>query len=146
MRLDSPDFGWNLKDRFIESELGGKIEENAKNIFDRLNECRLCIVTHNATVFLETFVANFPTVLFWNPEYYEIREEAKPYFDALHSAGILHYTPESAAKILNKIYHNPMKWWMQENIQSVKDQFCEKYAYISDNWLKEWKNELLSNE
>ena len=48
--------------------------------------------------------------------------------------------------MLNKIYHNPMKWWMQEEIQLVKDQFCEKYAYVGDNWLDEWKNELLSNE
>jgi len=146
MRLDSPDFSWDLKNRFIDDGLEEYIEENTIKLFDRLNGCRLCVVTHNATVFLETFVANFPTVLFWNPEYYEIRESAKPYFDALHSAGILHYTPESVAKILNKIYHNPMKWWMQENIQSAKDKFCEKYAYISDNWLEEWRNELSSND
>ena len=37
-----------------------------------------------------------------------------------------------------------MKWWMQEKIQIAKDRFCEKYAYVSDNWLEEWKSELLN--
>ena len=47
-------------------------------------------------------------------------------------------------EMLNKIYRNPMKWWMQEEIQIAKDRFCEKYAYVSDNWLEEWKAELLN--
>lgn len=144
LRFDSPDFGWDLKSRFIDKGLEENIEQNNIKLLDRLADCRLCVVTHNATVFLETFAANFPTILFWKPEYYEIRESAKPYFDELHSAGILHYTPESAAEILNKVYHNPMKWWMQEEIQIAKDRFCEKYAYVSDNWLEEWKTELLN--
>ena len=94
--------------------------------------------------FLETFTSNFPTILFWNPKYYEIRESAKPYYDELNRVGILHYTPESASLMLNRIYHNPMEWWMQKEIQIAKDRFCEKYAYVSDNWLGEWKTELLN--
>jgi putative transferase (TIGR04331 family) len=146
MRFDSTDFDWDLRSRFIDNGLEDNVEANKIKLFDRLNDCRLCVATHNATVFLETFAANYPTVLVWDPNYYEIRESAKPYFNELHRVGILHYTPESASALLNKIYKNPLKWWMQEEIQIAKDQFCEKYAYVSDNWLEEWRAELLNND
>ena len=144
VRLDSTDYGWDTLERFSDDDLIDNIETSNIKLFDRLKECRLCVVPHNATVFLETFTSNFPTILFWNPKYYEIRESAKPYYDELNRVGILHYTPESASLMLNRIYHNPMEWWMQKEIQIAKDRFCEKYAYVSDNWLGEWKTELLN--
>ena len=145
MRLYPYDYGWNALDRFTDIGMGENIEGNNQNLFSRIQECRLCVVPNNATVFLETFTANFPTLLFWNPEYYELRESAQPYYSELHKVGILHYSAESASKLLNIIYENPLKWWMQENIQSAKDQFCKKYAYVNKNWLDEWTNELLSD-
>ena len=145
IRLNKPDFGWGLKERFSDDGFSNHIETNETNLFERLKNCRLCITTQNATVFLETFSANFPTIMIWNSEYYEIRESAKPYFDELNRVGILHYSPESASVILNKIYHNPMEWWLQEDIQLAKNQFCEKYAYVNDNWLEEWKDEFSYN-
>ena len=147
IRLDSPDFGWNLKDRFFDLGYGKYIETNKAKLLDRLNGCRLCLVTVNATVFLETFSANYPTILYWNPDHFEIRESAKKYYDELERVGILHYSPESAALLLNKIYDDPAEWWNQDEIQEAKDNFCETFAYNSENWLVEWKNELkqLSN-
>ncbi len=142
IRLDSHDFGWGLQDRFTNDGYGDNIQSNNSRLIDELKTCRLCIATHNATVFLETFSANIPTIIIWNPEHYEIRESAIPFFDALLKAGILHYTPESAAELLNRIYQDPAEWWMQDKIQTVKDNFCEHYAYVGDNWLFEMKNEL----
>jgi len=146
LRLDHPDFNWNLIERFSDSGFANNIDYKNINLYQRLKQCRLCIAPHNATVFLETFSANFPTVLYWNPKYYEIKKSAKKHYDKLNEVGILHYTPQSAASLLNEIYHDPMKWWMQEDIQLAKDKFCKKNAYVSDNWLDEWENELLSNE
>jgi len=146
IRLDSPDFGWDTLKRFDDNGLIGNIDMKNIKLIDRIKESKLCVIPHNATVFLETFTVNFPTLLFWNPNLYEVRESAQPYYDLLHQVGILHYSAESASKIINEIYKNPMKWWMQENIQSAKDKFCENYAYVSDNWLEEWKNELLNND
>lgn len=145
IRLDSTDFGWDTLERFDNSGLIDNIDMKNIKLIDRIKESKLCVVPHNATVFLETFISNFPTILFWNPKYYEIRKSAQPYYDELHEVGILHYSAESAAETLNKISDDPMKWWTQDNIQSAKDQFCENYAYVSDNWLEEWSNELSSN-
>jgi len=144
VRLYLHDYGWSQKDRWktefpeIECYLGNK------SLMNQLNESRLFIGTYNATTYLETFAVNFPTVLFWNPEHWEIRPKAKPYFEELHRVGILHYTPESAAAKVNEISEDPISWWHQTEIQEAKDQFCFQFARTSDNWLREWRSELLN--
>ena len=77
LRLASPDFGWDLENRFTDNGFGSNIEKNNINLLDRLSDCRLCVATNNGTVFLETFTANFPTILYWDSNYYEIRDSAK---------------------------------------------------------------------
>ena len=42
----------------------------------------------------------------------------------LHEVDPLHYTPQSATKLFNEIYEDPMKWWMQPEIQQAKDELC----------------------
>ena len=109
-----------------------------------LSRCTLCVSTYNGTIFLEAFTANYPTLLYWNPEYFELRPDAKPYYDELHSAGILHYTPESAARKVNEIYKDPLEWWHLPEIQNAKDYFCKRFAYIGKDWLDEWRSELMT--
>jgi len=146
IRLNEPDFGWNLKKRFSDDGYAKNIEGPKKKLLDKLKSCRLIVATQNATVFLESFAANFPTILYWNPNHYQIRDKARPFFDELNRVGILHYCPESSAELINKIYRNPMQWWMRKEIQMAKNNFCKNYAYVNDNWMEEWKDELLNNK
>lgn len=110
-------------------------DSKGKTFYGLLNDCRLAIISVNETTFLECLVGNIPTIVFFNPKYDLIRPEAQPYFDMLHKVGILHYTPESAAKLVNEIYEDPMKWWMQPEIQEAKDTFCYHFARTSDDAL-----------
>jgi putative transferase (TIGR04331 family) len=142
---------WNIKERLESAGLGSKIDSPTnlqKTFIQRLSECRLCIATYNATTYLETFANNYPTLLFWDPKYWELREEAQPYFDKLYQVGILHYEAKSLAKKIEEIYHNPMDWWMQNEVQQAKDEFCKQFAHIGGNALKKWKKEInrIANE
>jgi putative transferase (TIGR04331 family) len=101
----------------------------------------LFIGTYNATTYLETFSANYPTVLFWNPNHWELRPSAKPFFDELRKVGILHDTPESAAEKVNEIFKDPQSWWNQIEIQEILNDFNYHFLRTSDNWLHEWKHE-----
>jgi putative transferase (TIGR04331 family) len=127
---------WNQNYPFIECYQGNK------SIIELFNESRLAISTYNATSYLETFTANFPTILFWDPYYWEIRPQAQQYFDNLKKVGIFHDTPESAAKKINEISKDTLSWWRQPEIQKEKDAFCRQFAITSENWLNLWKNEL----
>ena len=103
---------------------------------------RLAIHTANETTYLETLAANFPTLVFWDPNFYEVRPELQVYFDALVGVGILHYTPESAAEKLNQVFKDPMAWWSSEEVQQARKFFCEHLALTSDDWFSQWQSEL----
>lgn len=129
---------WNSEFPEIECYKG------SKSMLDLLRESRLVICTYNSTTYLEAFAANFPTVIFWNPDHWELNSSAQTYFGELRRVGILHNTPESAAALVNEIAHNPISWWNQPAIQKAKDEFSFQFARTSDNWLYEWKKELNS--
>ena len=142
LRLYAHDFEWNLKSRLIDKGCNQAIdssENHNKSFYKRLSECRLCITTYNATTFLETFSVNYPTLLYWDPKYFEIREDAKTYYNMLEDVGILHYTPASLVLKLEEIYEKPMKWWKQESIQKAKDEFCKRFANSENSFVEDYK-------
>ncbi|WP_169312406.1 LIC12162 family transferase [Methanoplanus limicola] len=141
LRLYPYDFGWNEKNRWVDKYSNIKIMGGNMSFVESLNKSRLAICTYNATTYLETFVANFPTIVFWDPYYWELRPSAQKYFDQLREVGIFHETPESAAKMVNEIYKDPLSWWNKPEVQEAKDEFCYQFARTSDDWMKQWKNE-----
>jgi len=144
VRLFPIDYGLCLKEQFACECPGIECYHGQESMLDQLRKSRLFIGTYNATTYLEAFSANFPTVIYWNPNQWEIRESAQPYIDMLRSVGILHYTPESAAAMVNDIYKDPLSWWNKPEIQEAKDQFCYRFARTSEHWLKEWKEEFIN--
>ena len=122
-----------------ERGLGDLIDNRDKPFVDSANESRLIIRSDNSTSLLETMAANIPSLIFWNPKYYELSDEAKPYFDAFYKIGIMHYDPKSLAKKLNDIYKDTNAWWNQSEIQNVRKEFCNNFALTSNDWLESWK-------
>lgn len=137
-------FSWE-EDRYLrEAGFSDIMEHPRKELHQRLKESRLCVTTDNSTVFLETFTLNFPTILFWNPSYWELRSKALPFYEELRRVNILHDSPESAAALVNKIFKDPSDWWFQSERQKVIQKFCKEFAYLHPDWLKKWSTELKS--
>jgi putative transferase (TIGR04331 family) len=139
IRFYPHDFNWGEQEKIQRLGLDIQKTESGQAMAKQLNNSRLFVGSYNATTYLETFAANFPTILFWDPHYWEIRPEVQEYFDDLRSAGILHDTPESAAGMINNIYNDPASWWEQDEVQEAKDKFCEQFALTSSNYLSEWR-------
>jgi len=128
VRLYSVDYGWDQKFRWQAELPKISLSGDELSIKKMLSRSRICICTYNATTFLETMSWNYPTLMFWNPEHWEMRNEAQPYFDILESAGIFHTTPESAAKKLTEIWNNIDDWWQSEKVQESREIFCDRFA------------------
>ena len=143
MRCNPIDLGWNEVKRLADVFPSLKVYRGKKPMFFDLNRSRLCISTYNSTTYLETFAANYPTLLFWDPEQNELRSLAQPYFDDLRRSGIFHESPESAAAKVNEIYQDPLSWWMSPEVQEAKNKFCRQFAHTSEKWIGEWKGEIL---
>lgn len=144
VRLHRRDADWNQRERWNSEFPEIECYQGSGSMFDQLRESRLVLCTYNSTTYLESFAANFPTVIFWNPGHWELKASAQPYFEELRRAGIFHITPESAAAFVNEISNDTISWWNQPHVQKAKDEFCFQFARTSANWLNEWKEELNS--
>jgi putative transferase (TIGR04331 family) len=142
VRLYWKDYDWAQEQRFKEQFpdlLFSTCDTPAHQV---IRSSRLFVATYNATTYLETFTADFPTIIFWDPSQWKMFPSAQGYFDRLRSAGILFDTPEAAARKVNEIFDDPMAWWRSRDVQQAKNEFCARFARTSDNWLEEWRKEL----
>ena len=142
VRLYPEKYGWDEEQRWRERFPDIQIGDGGENMEKELSRCSLSISTYNATTFLQTMAANFPTIIFWNPRYWELRPSAQPYFDLLQQAGLFHSSPESAAAKVIEVATNIRQWWNGRAVQQARIEFCERFARTSKDWLKEWKSEL----
>jgi putative transferase (TIGR04331 family) len=126
------DYGWNQKERWIKRYPEISFAKYDLPISKALIHSRICVVSYNGTVFLETLAMNMPTIIFWDLRYYEIRENARIYFDALARVGIFHKNPRSAASFINCIWGDVGSWWYSEQVQKVVANFKENFVKVNN--------------
>lgn len=134
-------YGWADEARLREAAGRVRVAGTTQSMHRQLAGSRLFIGTFNATAFLETFVADVPTVLFWDPRLWELRPEAEAHFAQLRDVGILHDTPEAAAAFVETIYRDPAGWWQTAPVRSAVGRFCDRFARVHDRTLDDWCTE-----
>ncbi|OGZ18340.1 MAG: hypothetical protein A2Z68_00370 [Candidatus Nealsonbacteria bacterium RBG_13_38_11] len=127
------DCGWSQINRWRDRYPDIGIDSGTSLINHLIRKSRLFVSTYNATTFLESLGRNIPTIIFWNPEHWELRPSAVPYFDRLKQVGIFHETPESAAKKVSDIWNDVEGWWNKPEIQQARQFFCDHFARTVDN-------------
>ena len=142
MRLHPTERGWHENYMWQHLDLSLEVYRGTKSNAEQLNASRLSIGTYNGMGILETLSANYPTIIFWNPNHWELRESAKPAFDVLLGAGIFHETPQSAAFKVNEVYQDVQSWWMSVETQRARKIFCDQFCNTSKPLIR-LKEELL---
>lgn len=133
VRMSSSVYGWNEDKRWLSKFPYIQLDFGDTKIEKLVQNSRLYVSTYNATTFLESMGKNTPTIMFWNPNHWEIRESAEPFFEKLKKVGIFHETPEGAAQMVNKIWDNIPDWWYSKDIQEAKNEFCQEFARKINN-------------
>ena len=93
---------------------------------------------------LETLSLNIPTLAFWQNGFDHLENSAKPLYQKLVDAGIIHLSPKSVSDKINVIWSDVDSWWNQTNVQEARKQFCECYAREIQNPIYELKRILIS--
>jgi putative transferase (TIGR04331 family) len=137
VRLHSLDYGWAAASRWKERFPDLRLDEGKSDINDLIRKSRLYIATYNATTYLESFNMDVPTVIYWNPKFWELRDSAAPYFDDLMRVGIFHKTPESAARHVAAIWGDVDAWWYSPSVREVLARFKLRYCHLPDDLLDE---------
>jgi putative transferase (TIGR04331 family) len=132
------EYGWRDLDYIAKHGREFERDRFRGSIPSRIPALRLLVPTYHATAFLEGLAANVPTVAYWNPHHWELRDDAVAYYAALKRAGILHDRPDDAARHVNTVVNDPFAWWASAEVQAVRTAFCERFARTSDNTAAAW--------
>lgn len=116
------------------------------NFKKSLESCSLFVSDHNSTTFLEALSLNIPTILFWNVNSIELKDSAKPYYNALVEQGILFSSGEDAAKAINSILDDIEGWWSATSRQAAVKSFCNEFCNTSEKAMSIWEKEILFGE
>lgn len=105
-----------------------------------LQSARLCLVGCPSTSLLEAMASGVPTLALYDARFAEERPEAKPYFDALRAAGILHHSAESVAAQIAKVWADPKAWWSQPDVAKAHTDFVRRFAWTAPDWRRRWRD------
>jgi len=143
VRLFPHDFGWEQEQRWLDFDSKSYLLPLSKKLDSYLKETRLVISTYNATTFLISFKRDLPTVIYWDPNYWEVNEGAKPYLNLLKDANIFFDSPEAAALHVNAIWEDVEGWWNSKKVKDAVKIFIETYAYTGRSPLEELRSAIL---
>lgn len=129
---------WHITEYFEKNGLSEQVYSGKQNIYKRLSKARLCIITTNGTTLLEVLNANVPTLILWDLNLFEIRDEAKIVFAELYQARILHHDNTDAIKFIKMIYEDPAAWWNEPSVQKARSLFCEAYVGPTNIPTNQW--------
>lgn len=143
VRTYPEDYGWNQTELWREWDPNVQLDSNSP-FKKSVERAKLVVVTYNATTYLQTFRLNVPTVLFWDPKYWELADEAQSFFDGLKKVGICFDKPSACAQHINEVGDSVEMWWGSNDVQTSVAEFCEKFARPGRKPLREFRKTLTS--
>lgn len=132
------DYGWLKEIKALLKKYPEVKVEHKEHLPYLLQKIKLYICDHQGTSFMEAFVTNTPSILFWNSDLIDERETAIQYFDLLRDAGILFHDPIKAAEQVNSIWDNIQGWWLHPDRQNARLEFINAFCQVENNWLVKW--------
>jgi putative transferase (TIGR04331 family) len=115
-----------------------KFYDKKLNIYEESAKYELIIETCNSTNLLECISLNIPIVTLWNKNY-RVNNLYKKYYANLEKVNVIHKSPKSLAKFINK-NKNIDKWWFSKKVQKSVQLFRNNICRFSANPEKELKN------
>ena len=140
IRLYDTDYGWNQLDRWKDIYPNLTYDTGVLPLKHIIPSIKLYVSTYNATTFHESISNNIPTVIFWDPYFWELRDSAVEIFNKLKKAKVFHETPESAAKHINNISLDIWRWWNSEEVKNTIEIFKKYYCNKEEFSIKKMKN------
>lgn len=139
-------FPWSEELRWKKFAQDLTVEMGNRPIAQLIASSRIVVHSYDSCGIIETLKLNIPTLVFWQCGLEHLRESAKPSYQLLIDAGILHLTAESAAKKVNEVWSDVEGWWSQVQVQNARQLFCERYARQSDRPIRHLKKLLSKTE
>jgi len=122
------DHGWSQINRWKEQFPNAKFDSLKKSFNSSLMSAKLVVSGWNTTTYLESMGRNIPTIIFWDSEFFELRNEVIPFFEELEKVGIFHKTSKSAAEFVASVWHDINSWWSEKYVVNARMNFTNEFV------------------
>ena len=127
------------KDFFAGAKIDLSIESSDRNLRKSLKRSRVAVFAYYSTGYLECLAADKPAICFWQNSLNFLSDDVVDDFKQLERVGLIHFTPESAAKHVNKHWDDVLSWWNEPKVERVRQDFANKYARYSSQPVRDMK-------
>ncbi len=105
---------------------------------DKMLDAKLLVSNHFGTTFHYALAWNIPIVCYWEPGHMEVCDNVAELFLNLKQAKIIFSSYEDAVVHINKTFDNIDKWWLSEEVQLVRKEFCKTHSFATRAWIFHW--------
>lgn len=130
---------WQEVERWSEYDSRLKLNYGDETIHQMIAKSRIVVHSYDSTGILETLSQNIPTVAFWQNGLEHVRDSARPWYQLLVDAGIVHLSAASAAAHVNSVWEDVAGWWNLAAVKGARLAFCNQYARTVPHPLQELK-------
>ena len=128
-------FGDNrIVERSLYASSNIKVNYTSEDFYEELRKSRIFVANSNQTTFLEALNLNFPTVIYFDTRFEELRDSVIPYYKILKDNKIFFEDSLKAASHINNVWDNVDVWWQSKKVQSAVNIFCNKFSKRSTNF------------
>ena len=114
-----------------------KIDDGTQPIFNLYKEAKITVLTTETTGFIELIYLNRPCIMFYEKDYFPIREDAQEIYQLLEKYKLIHRSPIEAAKFINLIWDDIYSWWNNPDLVKVKNIFLSRFGRMPVNHLQD---------
>lgn len=134
------DIRFNSYSKIIKMLSKKKIFKKTKLFSSVINESKIVVCTYPQTTLLEVLSKKIPFIILLNRRLWKFDEKSEEILMLFKKSKLLFFDPKSAAKTLNKNWHNVDNWWEQIN----KNRYFKKilnteFSLDLDSNFYKWK-------
>jgi len=109
---------------------------------EAMQESKFFIVTYDSTAHLELFYSNFPTLLYFDENFYNFRTEARSALQDLKKANILFSDLDSLVNFIERNNYDLLGFWSESDTQIAVSSFIKKYANFGTDYLTDLRKKI----
>ena len=121
-------FPWGEEDRWRDRLGDVRLELGQLPINRLIKTSRLVVHSYDSTGILEALALDSPMMCFWNGGLEHLLPSARPYYELLRDAGMLHDTPDEAAAAVTRNWEDVSGWWRSSAVKNARLRFADRYA------------------
>ena len=130
------------KKQFLSHNPNLKFLDEKKKMIKEICSAKLIIHTFCGTGHLESLAINKPTLILFVHNINLLDDKSKNYIKKLIKLGIVHKTPQSLFKMLNRLESckSIEKWWNLKKRQKLLKQYRNEFGYFNMQKLTNLRN------